>query len=102
LASLCSTIFISKPNLVKLTFVPFSLSKRVNHTPLRKTASLRTRGAKAANVYKHTKLDMRKPSHSNGHRCHPGHTGFVGVGAEVLTRCEFIEGLQGLRIGLQD
>jgi hypothetical protein len=80
--------------------------------------SIKARGTKAANVYKHTKHDMRKPLqlkdlqpsytpssvvgetrplHQSGDICgtlemvYQG--GFVGVGAEELTRCDYSGGV---------
>ena len=63
-----------------------------------KDKGIKTRGVKAANVYKHTKHDMRT-SHSNCHRYNPG-TGFVGVAAEELTRCDGSRVFEGGGCGL--
>jgi hypothetical protein len=63
----------------------YLVHKSESHPPFSKTLGrLGASGAKAANVYKHTKHDMRKPLHSTG--SNPRSIGFVGVGAEVSIR----------------
>lgn len=81
------------------------MSKKVNHTPpFGKMASLGARGAKAANVYKYTKHDIRTVRQSNSFSLLSGMsrsqfassgeakrqtTGCVGVCAESVIRCDY-------------